>query len=141
MSPRNQANTKRTHQAQKEQTRPSKSDAPGGLLWSLCCNLYLFSSPEVCDLQKSNNQQAEECVAPKVKPGISWLTRAPSSYFIDPSPSDDIDRPPPGSTVRVDRSRRRVLIIGGSFSGLAAGRDLGSHYLVAWPYWGRFRVM
>ena len=26
--------------------------------------------------------------------------------------------------------RRRVLIIGGSFSGLAAGRDLGSHYLV-----------
>lgn len=29
-----------------------------------------------------------------------------------------------------DDSRRRVLIIGGSFSGLAAGRDLGSHYLV-----------
>ncbi|CAK9022814.1 unnamed protein product [Durusdinium trenchii] len=27
-------------------------------------------------------------------------------------------------------SQRRVLIIGGSFSGLAAGRDLGSHYLV-----------
>ena len=26
--------------------------------------------------------------------------------------------------------RRRVLMIGGSFSGLAAGRDLGSHYLV-----------
>ena len=31
-------------------------------------------------------------------------------------------------TLRV--SRRCVLIIGGSFSGLAAGRDLGSHYLV-----------
>ncbi|CAK9062068.1 unnamed protein product [Durusdinium trenchii] len=29
-------------------------------------------------------------------------------------------------------SQRRVLIIGGSFSGLAAGRDLGSHYLVTW---------
>ena len=29
-----------------------------------------------------------------------------------------------------DDSRRRVLIIGGSFSGLAAGRDLASHYLV-----------
>ena len=30
----------------------------------------------------------------------------------------------------VGSPRRRVLIIGGSFSGLAAGRDLGSHYLV-----------
>lgn len=26
--------------------------------------------------------------------------------------------------------RRRVLVIGGSFSGLAAGRDLGRHFLV-----------
>ena len=30
------------------------------------------------------------------------------------------------------KPRRRVLIIGGSFSGLAAGRDLGFHYLVPW---------
>ena len=27
-------------------------------------------------------------------------------------------------------SRRRVLVIGGSFSGLAAGRDLANHFLV-----------
>eukprot|EP00438_Fugacium_kawagutii_P004717 Skav217797 [mRNA] locus=scaffold1782:390069:396176:- [translate_table: standard] len=31
-------------------------------------------------------------------------------------------------------SQRRVLIIGGSFSGLAAGRDLGSHYLEYFEY-------
>eukprot|EP00435_Cladocopium_sp_Y103_P071811 s226_g38.t1 len=39
--------------------------------------------------------------------------------FIEASKTDEM---PP--------SQRRVLIIGGSFSGLAAGRDLGSHYLV-----------
>ena len=60
-----------------------------------------------------------------------------SSHFIDFIPPFRCTSLPPLSRRQF---RRRVLIIGGSFSGLAAGRDLGSHYLVtiidAKDHWG-----